>query len=367
MPFPSLFVTLCFAICIIDGVDGTAPTHCSEEGDKEYYCDYTAMTSSSDRPIDYAGFGTVPQTLKIDVSGFIPYFGDTQMFSTSFANVDETTLDTNRPASLELYCSLGANIFFEENAFDNMTYMQYFKIKDCTTLYVPARAFAGFVFLDSFIIEGGSIDDVDPSAMSGLDVKDLSASIHEMPRNFGSFAIRYAKFVGQTIPPGLLYSWKYLNDAAIVGADVATMTADAFKYSARLKRIDISDNTFTSIPSGMFEGLDMLSEVTMNNIAWTCTCDDAWFVEYAETNNITIRSDLVCGQEGFAVSGKCLHLISLLVYGLAFVAFVLCWVSLGLIICTRKQHAQKGERKTKARGRWNKVLDMKAKGKGKKK
>jgi len=46
------------------------------------------------------------------------------------------------------------------------------------------------------------------------------------------------------------------------------------------------------------QGLDSISEATMYNIGWDCTCENAWIVEYAMTNNITLVGDLMCDDGG---------------------------------------------------------------------
>ena len=79
-----------------------------------------------------------------------------------------------------------------------------------------------------------------------------------------------------------------------------TIGADVFTYNSKLRYIDISDNTFASIPSGIFGGLDSLSDVRIYNIDWECSCTNAWFVEYVITNNITLFGDLMCSN----IAGK---------------------------------------------------------------
>jgi len=83
-------------------------------------------------------------------------------------------------------------------------------------MYIPGKAFEGFLNLDSFTLEHGTIDDVEPNAMSGLDVKPARADLHKIPRKYGRFEMRYSRLVNKVIPPGLLYSWKYLKHAAVV-------------------------------------------------------------------------------------------------------------------------------------------------------
>ena len=73
-----------------------------------------------------------------------------------------------------------------------------------------------------------------------------------------------------------------------------TLTLDTFQYNTKLRHIDLSDNGFTSLPNNVFNGLNALAEVTLYNIAWECSCDNLWFVSYANANNVTLLGDLVC-------------------------------------------------------------------------
>ena len=77
-------------------------------------------------------------------------------------------------------------------------------------------------------------------------------------------------------------------------AGLSQVSADSLKYSPSLKHVDISDNLFTSIPSGLFNGLSGLSEVRVFNIEWNCDCSSLWWVEYTLDNNITMMGDFVC-------------------------------------------------------------------------
>ena len=81
------------------------------------------------------------------------------------------------------------------------------------------------------------------------------------------------------------------------GAAVTSLTSDIFQYNTKLRYIDVSDNQFTSIPIGLFNGLDSLSDVHMYNIDWQCSCDNMWFVEHAVNNNITLFGEYMCADQ----------------------------------------------------------------------
>ena len=78
------------------------------------------------------------------------------------------------------------------------------------------------------------------------------------------------------------------------GDEIATLSGDTFLYNAKIRHIDVSDNTFTEIPSNLLEGLDALADFHVDNIAWTCTCANVWFVPHVLENNVTIHGDLRC-------------------------------------------------------------------------
>ncbi|XP_045161800.2 leucine-rich repeat transmembrane protein FLRT3-like [Mercenaria mercenaria] len=357
----------------------TGPNFCTySEG--VFECNYASMVSTSDRPIDYYGFSEDPQQIEVTVNGFLPYFGDSKVF-TNFESIDTSTFDSNSPSTLTIDCGWAGSMFMTAGAFSNMSHVQYLKIRNCETYYIPSQMFQELVNLDYFSFEGGSIDDIDPNGMFGLSVEKLTFSTHSFPRNIGRFDLKYTPFSTKAVPPGLLFNWKNLSTVAIVGADLDTVSADVFTFNTKLTHIDLSDNTMTSIPSGLFDNLNSLSEVAMYNIEWTCSCDNTWFVEYTTTNNISMFGDYMCsniagtsvwkyyndncltdnlceGTIGIVMLKKCLTLFAMLAFGCAFVALVVAIVCLGLIICVRKQATESKARKVKARGRWNKVKDI---------
>lgn len=71
-----------FLLALVGGVAGqTAHTQCSYVEDNLFECDYSALTSSSDRPIDYASFSPEPQRLEVIMNGLVPYYGKLGSYS----------------------------------------------------------------------------------------------------------------------------------------------------------------------------------------------------------------------------------------------------------------------------------------------
>ncbi|KAL4220899.1 Leucine-rich repeat transmembrane protein flrt1 [Mactra antiquata] len=382
-------ILLFFTSLLMTSYAQTGPTGCTYV-DGIYDCDYSSLTSPSDRPLDYSQFSVEPQNIELTVSGFLPYFGDASVFSSGFDTIDEATLNVNSPASLVLKCEQAASIYMQTETFLYMSHVQHVAIQDCNCLYLPASVFEELVSLDYLSFQRGIIDDVEAMTMYDMSIEKLSTSAHKIPRNLGRFEVVYAKFAGKAVPPGFLYNWKNLTSVALVGADIETLTSDTFLYTSKIRYIDVSDNSFTVLPSGMFDNLNSLSEVKVYNIEWSCSCTDNWFVDYATTNNINMYGDFMCsnvegssvwkyyndnclaaklcdGTIGIVLLNKCLTLFAMLAFGCGFVALVVFIVCLGLIICMRKQNAQKGARRSKARSRWNKVMDVGVKMKTKKK
>lgn len=73
-----------------------------------------------------------------------------------------------------------------------------------------------------------------------------------------------------------------------------TVSADTFRYTPKLRYIDLSNNLFTNIPTGLFDGLDSLAEVHFHNIDWICSCEHLWWYTYLKDRNVTIFGDLMC-------------------------------------------------------------------------
>lgn len=69
---PAILVII--ASLVISSHAQSAPTSCTYD-DGVFECDYSQMTSVSDRPIDFSQFSPVPQRIDLLVAGFLPYFG----------------------------------------------------------------------------------------------------------------------------------------------------------------------------------------------------------------------------------------------------------------------------------------------------
>ncbi|XP_052820034.1 uncharacterized protein LOC128245853 [Mya arenaria] len=326
----------------------TGPTECTYSDDV-YTCDYASMTSS-DRPIEYNDFTTVPQRLTLTLNGLLPYIGDGRVFSTGFDTIPENQFDSNHPAALTIDCGWAGSAYIDRGSFYHMEYVQWFKVRNCDVLYIGTDTIDIFTQLDYFSFEGGSIDFIDVGVLYNLSVERLTSGLHQFPRTQGRFEVLYSQFVDGTVTTGLLYFFKNLTSVALRGANISSLTTDTFAYNLQLTSIDLSDNTFTELPGEIFKGLDKLAEVTLFNIDWYCSCDQLVWLEDALDDNITIHGDLMCvdqteqsvlkfyytncvetavcnGKSGFAIGSYCQSILGVFMIGVAFLTLLLIGLS----------------------------------------
>ncbi|XP_052820233.1 uncharacterized protein LOC128246066 [Mya arenaria] len=311
----------------------TGPSGCTYSDDV-FTCDYSTMTSS-ERPIDYSGFSIAPQTLIVNINGFLPDSSDGRTFSTGFSGIDTSGFDANLPAALTIDCERGGSAFISAGAIYDMDYVQRFTVRNCDIFNFASDTVDGFGQLDYFAIHGGSITSIDVGAFGGLSVEKLNQTF---PRQHGHFEIQYSKFTSGSLTVGLLYDFAELNSVAIRGGNVSAISADTFRYNTKLTMIDISDNTFTSLPSSVFDGLDLLSDVKVYNIDWECTCDNLAWLAYTYAENITLFGDFACANvEGIAIGDSCQNVLGIIILSITIISLGLVMTALALAILTARQ------------------------------
>ncbi|XP_052227840.1 uncharacterized protein LOC127842395 [Dreissena polymorpha] len=336
----------------------TGPPKCTYSDDV-YICDYQSM-ASAERPIDYTSFSVLPQQIQLNVNGFLPYIGDGRVFSTGFETIDVTLLDINHPATLTVDCGWSNAIYIDRGAFTHMKYIERFKIRHCDIFYMGSDTVSSFEQLDSFVIEGGSVDILELDTFTDLSVEKLPQLSHKFPRSQGRVEFVNARFLAGSVPVGLLFFFKNLSSVALVGGHINSITADTFRYNYLLTSIDVSNNPMTSLPAAIFRGLNMLSEVTLYDIDWTCTCEDLTWLDDVIDTNVTLRGDLMCSNDpgtsvlsfyhstckvqsvcgstiGFAIGKTCQTATGMAVFVLALVAFVSTMTSLAFSISTLRR------------------------------
>lgn len=80
-------------------------------------------------------------------------------------------------------------------------------------------------------------------------------------------------------------------------AGISFLTSDLFKYNPHIRLLDLSDNLFSKIPAGCFDHQHGISELTLYNIEWECTCDNLWWIQHIVSGNITAHSDMMCNNQ----------------------------------------------------------------------
>ena len=84
----------------------------------------------------------------------------------------------------------------------------------------------------------------------------------------------------------LLRSFQGLGLTSIDGAFFSTNT--------KLRYISMSRNSFTTIPSTLFDNLDSLAEVQLYETTLPCTCSELWFYGRVESTKMKVYGDIIC-------------------------------------------------------------------------
>jgi hypothetical protein len=77
-------------------------------------------------------------------------------------------------------------------------------------------------------------------------------------------------------------------------AGISYLSPNLLKENTLVRFVDLSDNVFTKLPSDFLFYQTALSEITLYNIDWDCTCDLLWWVEYSLSQNVTVIGDKMC-------------------------------------------------------------------------
>ncbi|KAH3783581.1 hypothetical protein DPMN_161523 [Dreissena polymorpha] len=287
------FIALLFLSFAHKATAQTGPAQCAYSDDV-YTCNYHLMTPSQ-IPIDFASFSVPPQQIKLNVNGFLPQSGSASVFSSGFETIDVSQFDVNTPATLTLNCDQYGSVYIDREAFKYMAYIDSFTVRNCEIFYIGIDTVNAFETLDSLVIEGGKIDQMEMDAFKNLSLE--RQTVHKFPRSQGRLVIRNARFISGSLPFGLFIQLKNLNSIALVAANIESLASDTFRYNSKLTSIDVSDNPVTSLPSGVFQGLKMLSEVSVHGIEWTCTCDKITWLDDVINSNVTLHGSLMCSDK----------------------------------------------------------------------
>lgn len=270
-------------ILVIVGHDG-APTGCSYDSTEVLY---TCSARSWALPLAYSQFnnGEPQRILLKDVTGTI----GSGTFS-GFTSINTGSFDSRYVPSLHIMCFAHSDVILSSAAFTDFSFIDEVKITDCGILSLPANVFSGFADVNLFHIIGGSITNMQADAFNGLNVKKMN----QYASPLGEFGIINSQLSGSTMAAGALFSMAEMESLRLESAHMLVTQVDMFSALKKVKRITLNHNSFTKIQENVFSGLDALSHVEFHGISWYCTCGYLWFIDYAESNNITLSGDLVC-------------------------------------------------------------------------
>ncbi|KAL4221621.1 Platelet glycoprotein Ib beta chain [Mactra antiquata] len=360
-----------------------------------YECDYTAITT----PLSAADF-TSPQAQRLRITN-IDNSITTSIFSSDFASIDDTLFDTNWAPTLEFKCDGTTSITLAQAAFTNMGYIRDFKIINCMDLTAAANTFEYLGELDRFVIENGTISSFDAAALAGVDITKKMVTSPEFPVKTGELVLMNSRvngvlsqtFLSQqtnlaSVTLEVLLFFKIcltltihlpaFDKSKIKGLGLSALDSSLFSSNTNLRFISLGYNSFSELPTGLFDGLDSLAELHLYDTQIDCTCSKLWFYSHAETTKMKIHGDVTCTSPsnwenyraasyyytecaseeitcaGLTLMGACITWFELAMYIVCVIAFILAGVVLGLVIHTKRQMnaapSKGGRRKPGAKG-----------------
>ena len=170
-----------------------------------------------------------------------------------------------------------------------MSHVQELFIQNCDILALPDNLFTNLQTLNYLSITGGSIDDWGFDCFVGLNIYPM-----DIKNPKGALVVKDTKILSGYLPNGVLFALSNLVTIELDNANVAELQKDMFIALTKMKHIDISRNTYVTVPQGLYDGLNALGTVVANGISWNCSCEDLWFLEFFRSSNISLYSDVVC-------------------------------------------------------------------------
>lgn len=277
-----LLLSLMMMMMMTRVVDAAKPSGCSESSGV-YTCDYRFVV-----PMAATDFDPPPQRLILEeVDGTL---AATDL--TAFANVDQTLFDINYAAQLTIICITGGGgvVTLDSTSFTDMEFYDEIRIINCGFTSIPASAFSRLGSVNHFSLEGGTVDSIDADALLGLNViRDASLPV---PR--GSFAMIDVTVVPAGLPQGFFSNMSEAREIILSNCNLFSIDLDLFSAAALVTSINLDHNTFTTLPDNAFKSITALGTVSMAAIAWECSCNDLWFIDYFNENSILLTSAVTC-------------------------------------------------------------------------
>ncbi|XP_060074114.1 leucine-rich repeat-containing protein 4B-like [Ylistrum balloti] len=342
-------------------------------------------------PLALSDFDNVPQSLTlIDINGDLPSSTPTATF-TGFDVINTTLFDTNFVPTFTIQCYTGGMLIYHNGTFSGLGYIKEVRIQNCEVIALPDQAFQDFGDLNYLGFENGVIGDIGFDAFKGLNIYPMA-----VPRPLGMLLMT-SKLEGRVLPNGVFYHLTNATNFVIDGTNLDTVQADMFQASIKLRFLSMRHNWFTSFPSNILSNLHGLQILNLDGIKWDCTCDNLWFLDYCQTNNVSLRGSMICNSPstykdkkaylfkkeecpaeivlpcdddltGIAVGNTCLTYPDIAVYVVSLLSLSLVIATLLINVHTRRQNADdledksmtnldKGSQRKLSGSNWNRASD----------
>jgi hypothetical protein len=265
------------------------PTGCTYDASEILF---SCNARSWSLPLVFSDFTSAqPQRLMLkDVDGEISSQAPNGPAFSGFSSINTGTFDPDYAPALYIMCYFGGQLILDKAAFTDFGYVEELKIINCDILSLPVQVFQHFGDVNLFHIIGGSTSNMVADSFKDLNVNRMTT----VPNPLGEFAIINSELTSGALAFGALFNMPNAERVIIENAHLGTVQADIFYALSKLNYASLSYNTFTSIPNNVFANVYALSRVDMYGISWTCSCDNLWFMDHLEENNITLNGDIVC-------------------------------------------------------------------------
>lgn len=266
----------------------TDPTGCTYNTDTLLY---TCNARLWALPLVFSSFTNQPQRLLLkDVDGELPASAPNGPTFIGFSAVDTSLFDTRFPASFHIMCYANTSLIIFKDTFQDLGFIDEVIIQDCNILSLPVQVFSYFGEVNSFIIQGGSINNMVADSFNGLDIKPMPASL--TPK--GELVLQNTQVISQSFPFGVFYNIYNVTTMVLDNIDITSVTKDTFYANPYLTNLTISNNNLASLPSQLFASSHSLEFLSFWGLPWICTCSDLWIIPYVINNNITLNGDFIC-------------------------------------------------------------------------
>ncbi|KAK3104388.1 hypothetical protein FSP39_000917 [Pinctada imbricata] len=298
----SVLLFVLYFTCLLSFVDcAFYPTGCAYDIDSsavgKYRCDYTL--SLPNFPIRYTNFSEpFPQRIVFyGISGTLPAYATFDAFD----SFNYTYQSNDYKNSLELICSDGGSLQWGVGTFTWMTYLHEVTIKSCNLPSgLISSAFSDFGSLDHLILDGCTIPITATDTFSGLNITKMS----DIPDPRGELTITNCDLSGGNFSNGFFDLLTEASALDLSNTGLTNLDVNMFAQMSKVKKINLAHNAFTTLPSNIFHNNTALAVLDLTGIAWDCSCDNLWFLDYASSNYIDIEGPIICNTPTAGVKAR---------------------------------------------------------------